>query len=112
MCPKCTATLQRETSVCYLCNGSFIPPYSPDLDPVEELFSKVKACLKENDEAIQAAAFQKSGLDGNDVSTLSSMSSITRSATVNRYRGAHRCTKGLVDRSPPDMLGTWHSGRT
>ena len=33
----------------------FIPPYSPDLDPVEELFSKVKACLKENDEAIQAA---------------------------------------------------------
>ena len=33
----------------------FIPPYSLDLDPVEELFSKVKACLKENDEAIQAA---------------------------------------------------------
>ena len=33
----------------------FIPPYSPDLDPVEELFSKVKVCLKENDEAIQAA---------------------------------------------------------
>ena len=32
----------------------FIPPYSPDLDPVEELFSKVKVCLKENDEAIQA----------------------------------------------------------
>ena len=35
----------------------FIPPYSPDLDPVEELFSKVKAFLKENDEAIQAAAW-------------------------------------------------------
>jgi len=33
----------------------FIPPYSPDLDPIEELFCKVKACLKENDEAIQAA---------------------------------------------------------
>jgi len=33
----------------------FIPPYSPDLDPIEELFSKVKACLKENNEAIQAA---------------------------------------------------------
>ena len=33
----------------------FIPPYSLDLDPAEELFSKVKACLKENDEAIQAA---------------------------------------------------------
>ena len=33
----------------------FIPPYSPDLVPVEELFSKVKICLKENDETIQAA---------------------------------------------------------
>ena len=33
----------------------FIPPYSPDLNPVENLFSKVKICLKENDEAIQAA---------------------------------------------------------
>ena len=33
----------------------FIPPYSPDLNPIEELFSKVKACLKENDKAIQSA---------------------------------------------------------
>lgn len=31
----------------------FIPPYSPDLNPIEELFSKVKGCLKENDTAIQ-----------------------------------------------------------
>ena len=33
----------------------FILPYSPDLDPIEELSSKVKACLKENDEAVQNA---------------------------------------------------------
>ena len=33
----------------------FIPPYSPDLNPIEELFSKVKACSKENDKAMQAA---------------------------------------------------------
>ena len=31
----------------------FLPPYSPDLNPIEELFSKVKACLKENDAIIQ-----------------------------------------------------------
>lgn len=31
----------------------FLPPYSPDLNPIEELFSKVKAVLKENDQAIQ-----------------------------------------------------------
>ncbi len=30
------------------------PPYSPDLNPIEELFSKMKACLRENDEAIQS----------------------------------------------------------
>ena len=31
----------------------FLPPYSPDLNPIEEMFSKVKACLRENDAAIQ-----------------------------------------------------------
>ena len=31
----------------------FLPPYSPDLNPIEELFSKIKAVLKENDEAIE-----------------------------------------------------------
>ncbi len=30
----------------------FLPPYSPDLNPIEELFSKIKAVLKESDEAI------------------------------------------------------------
>ena len=27
----------------------FLPPYSPDLMPLEEVFSKVKYCLKAND---------------------------------------------------------------
>lgn len=31
----------------------FLPPYSPDMNPIEELFSKVKGCLKENDAFIQ-----------------------------------------------------------
>lgn len=31
----------------------YLPPYSPDLNPIEEMFSKVKACLRENDVAIQ-----------------------------------------------------------
>ena len=31
----------------------FLPPYSPDLSPVEELFSKVKVCLRENDRYIE-----------------------------------------------------------
>ena len=33
----------------------FLPPYSLDLNPVEELFSKVKICLRENDLPIQSA---------------------------------------------------------
>ena len=32
----------------------FLPPYSPDLNPIEEAFSKVKGYLKANDMAIQA----------------------------------------------------------
>ena len=28
----------------------FLPPYSPDLNPVEQVFSKVKAIMKENDQ--------------------------------------------------------------
>ena len=27
----------------------FLPPYSPDLNPIEEVFSKVKTYLKAND---------------------------------------------------------------
>ena len=34
----------------------FIPPYSPDLNPIEECFSKVKAFLKEHDNEIHMQA--------------------------------------------------------
>ena len=30
----------------------FLPPYSPHLNPIEEMFSKIKSCLKDNEEAI------------------------------------------------------------
>ena len=31
----------------------FLPPYSPNLNPVEQVFSKVKAIIKENDQLFQ-----------------------------------------------------------
>ena len=31
----------------------FLPPYSPDLNPIELAFTKVKRYLKENDELLQ-----------------------------------------------------------
>ena len=34
----------------------FLPPYSPDLMPLEEVFSKVKATMKENDDAFQVCS--------------------------------------------------------
>ena len=34
----------------------FLPPYSPDLNPIEEVFSKIKAFLKENESAYQATS--------------------------------------------------------
>ena len=33
----------------------FLPPYLPDLIPLEEVFSKVKAIVKENDKVFQAS---------------------------------------------------------
>ena len=33
----------------------FLPPYSPDLMPLEEVFSKIKAIMKENDQVFQAS---------------------------------------------------------
>ena len=32
----------------------FLPPYSPDLDPIEEAFSKVKAYVKDNEITYQS----------------------------------------------------------
>ena len=32
----------------------FLPPYSPDLNPVENIFSKVKAIMRENDKLFQS----------------------------------------------------------
>lgn len=34
----------------------FLPPYSPDLNPLEPVFGKVKAILKENDSIFQATS--------------------------------------------------------
>lgn len=34
----------------------FLPPYSLDLNPIEEVFSKIKAFLKENESAYQATS--------------------------------------------------------
>ena len=34
----------------------FLPPYSPDLDPAEEVFSKVKYFLQQNDEVIEGTS--------------------------------------------------------
>jgi transposase len=53
------------TSVGALVN--FLPPYSPDLNPIEECFSKVKSCLKSSE------------LESNDLQTaiLGAFASIT-----------------------------------
>jgi hypothetical protein len=33
----------------------FLPPYSPDLNPIEEVFAQVKHYLRQNDVVLQAA---------------------------------------------------------
>ena len=37
----------------------FLPPYSPDLNPVEEVFSKVKGIMKANDGLFQASCIPR-----------------------------------------------------
>ena len=37
----------RELSKARGCEVLFLPPYSPDLNPIEEAFSKVKALLRQ-----------------------------------------------------------------
>ena len=34
----------------------FLPPYSPDLNPIEEVFAKVKKCLRENSACFQTTS--------------------------------------------------------
>ena len=34
----------------------FLPPYSPDLNPAEEVFSKVKYIMKQNQDVFQACS--------------------------------------------------------
>ena len=33
----------------------FLPPYSPDLNPIEEAFSKIKAWIRRNNDIFSAA---------------------------------------------------------
>ena len=35
----------------------FLPPYSPDLNPIEEVFAKVKRFIKEHDTAFQCTSY-------------------------------------------------------
>lgn len=34
----------------------YLPPYSPDLNPIEEAFSKIKAWIRRNNDIFSAAA--------------------------------------------------------
>ena len=58
----------------------FLPPYSPDYNPIEELFSKVKALMKAMDE-------QANNI-GIDVVALSAFAMITQQDCRNWIKGA------------------------
>lgn len=52
------ATIHHVSDVVHLIQQrgallKFLPPYSPDLNPVEQIFSKVKTIMRENDQLIQ-----------------------------------------------------------
>ena len=55
----------------------FLPPYSPDYNPIEEPFSKVKTVIKDYE-----SSFDSEGMDLEDI-ILSSFSSITREDCIH-----------------------------
>ncbi|MBF6590821.1 MAG: transposase [Ktedonobacterales bacterium] len=42
----CTCTRARESIAAFHCEVLFLPPYSPDLPPIEQAFSKIQALLR------------------------------------------------------------------
>jgi transposase len=43
---RCIKALERELVEAQGCELLFLPPYSPDLQPIEEAFSKMKSLLR------------------------------------------------------------------
>lgn len=75
------ASIHHVDEVCSLISAAgalirFLPPYSPDLNPIEEVFSKVKGYLKENEIAYRATNEPR-------VIILSAFTSITPQDCVN-----------------------------
>lgn len=56
----------------------FLPPYSPDLNPAEEVFSKVKGIMKQNNDIFETTSFPNAR--------------ITVSDCVSLYRALRICT--------------------
>lgn len=55
------ASIHHVDAVCDLISAAgalvrFLPPYSPDLNPIEEVFSKVKSYLRDNEIAFRSTS--------------------------------------------------------
>jgi len=64
----------------------FLPPYSPDLNPIDEVFSKIKAFLKEN-ESVHQATFEPRIL------VVHAFTSVSCEDCIKYIRG--RCKRGI-----------------
>ena len=50
-----TDLIENQADACLL----FLPPYSPDLNPIEEVFSQVKVIMKKNDALFQVTTMPR-----------------------------------------------------
>ena len=57
-------------------NVLFLPAYSPDLNPIEKMWSKVKACLRSAEARTQSALIQAIAL---------ALASVTRQDAINWF---------------------------
>jgi transposase len=71
---------KSEQTLCLIAQAGaqtlFLPAYSPDLNPIEKMWSKVKACLRSAEARTQAALLQ--AID-------SALASITRQDAMNWF---------------------------
>jgi transposase len=64
----------------------FLPPYSPDLNPIEAAFSSVKAWIRRHNTEIRAAMESPDSEDGITALTMAVMESVTPQKANGWYR--------------------------
>ena len=92
------------------CELLYLPPYSPDLNPIEQAFSKVKGILRKVEartrEALIEAMGQALSLRSVSLTLVASLPTVATVRWVNCYDGRSRCVRPTADVTKVHMPNT------